>query len=412
LKRAPSVGLILFVAWLGWVFDIMDSALFAFAKVPMLTEMLGGKEAYKQHGPAIEGQIQTWFLIGWAIGGFGFGILADRWGRSRVLVLTILIFSIMTGLLAFAQTPEQVMLLRFLAALGIGGEWAAGASLVAEVVPDQFRAKAAAIVQSAAAFGPWFAALANLAVPAGDWRTLWMIGVLPAFVAVAIRFWVREPERVAKVREAQADRGDVRSLFRGKLLPVTIAAMVLGVVGVTGGGLVPFWLPNLVNEFAKGMPDEAKKNFLSYNTFTLHIGTLAGVIVFPLLSDRIGRRPAFAIFFAGAPLAMAGLTFGAVTLDRLLWMAPVAAFFALGLSAGFVQYFPELFPSHLRATGSGLAYNVGRIFSAPMPAVLGAAIAANGGNVAPVLLAAAGIFLIGLVVLPFAPETRGKELPA
>ena len=412
MKRAPSVALILFVAWLGWVFDIMDSALFSFAKVPMLTEMLGGPAEYKLRGPAIEGRIQTWFLIGWAIGGFGFGILADRWGRSRVLVLTILIFSFMTGLLSLAQTPEQVMILRFLAALGIGGEWAAGAALVAETVPDKFRAKAAALIQTAAAFGPWFAAIANLAIPAGQWRTLWLVGVIPALCAVAIRIYVREPEQVAKVREEHSDRGDVRQLFKRPLVSATVAAMVLGVVGVTGGGLIPFWLPNLVNEFAKGLTEEAKKNFLSYNTFTLHIGTLLGTLCFPLLSDRIGRRRAFGLFFAAAPLAMVGLTYGAVSLDRLLWMAPVAAFFGLGLTAGFVQYFPELFPSHLRTTGSGLAYNVGRIFSAPMPLWLGGLIAANGGNVAPVLLAAGGIFLIGLAALPFAPETRGKALPA
>ena len=150
--------LILLVAWLGWVFDIMDTALFNFAKVPMMTEMLG-RAQYKLIGPRVEGQIQTFFLIGWAIGGLIFGILADRWGRTRTLIVTILMYCALTGLTAFCRTPEQVMVARFLTALGIGGEWAAGAALVAESFPDDLRSIASSFLQSAAAFGPVFAAL-------------------------------------------------------------------------------------------------------------------------------------------------------------------------------------------------------------------------------------------------------------
>ncbi|RYI20288.1 MAG: MFS transporter, partial [Acetobacteraceae bacterium] len=178
---------VLIVAWLGWVFDVMDTALFNFAKQPMLTEMMGAA-AYKATGAAVEGRIQTAFLIGWAIGGLVFGILADRWGRSRTLVVTILLYSALTGLTALAQTPDQVLVLRFLTALGIGGEWAAGAAMVAEAYRSGGRVGAAAWLQTAAAFGPWLAALANLKIRTGDWRALFLIGVIPAAMVVFVRF--------------------------------------------------------------------------------------------------------------------------------------------------------------------------------------------------------------------------------
>lgn len=401
--------LILLVAWLGWVFDIMDTALFNFAKAPMMTEMLGGEAAYKASGAALEGRIQMFFLIGWAIGGLAFGMLADKWGRSRTLILTILIYSALTGLTALAQTPDQVLILRFLTALGIGGEWAAGAALVAETFPDRARAGAAAILQSAAAFGPWFAAGINLGVPAGGWRVLFVVGVLPALVCVLIRILLRDAEPKIERKPGVP----LRELFATHpWRRHAIVATALGVVGVTGAGILPFWLPNLIKQAGAGLSPEAVKNFTSYNTFTLHIGTLLGVFAFPWIAERIGRRRAFAAFFVCAPLFTGLALLGGATLARLLFLLPLASFFAIGLSAGFVLYFPELFPPRLRATGAGLAYNTGRIFSAPMPALIGALIAATGNNPAFGVLVASSIYVLGLVALPFAPETRGRPLPA
>jgi len=399
--------LIVLVAWLGWVFDIMDTALFNFAKVPMLKEMLG-ETGYRQRGTEIEGQIQMLFLIGWAIGGLIFGILADRWGRGRTLIVTILLYSLLTGLTAFCQTPEQVAVLRFLTALGIGGEWAAGAALVAEAVPNAKRGLAAAILQSAAAFGPWFAAIANLSVAPGDWRALFLIGVLPALIVVLIRFVVKEPE----VPKAKAAKLPISELFEDPAIRKrAIVAMALGVVGITGAGILPFWLPNLVEQAASNLGEEAKRNFLSLNTFTLHIGTLLGVLVFPLLAERFGRRPLFAIFFVMAPLCTALALNGGTDFNRLLFLLPLASFFAIGLSSGFVLYFPELFPTRMRATGAGLAYNVGRVFSAPMPWLIGIVIGATGGSAAIGVMIASAIYIVGLFVIPFAPETKGKPLP-
>jgi MFS family permease len=168
--------LVLGVAWLGWVFDIADTALFNFAKGPMLDELLGpGVDASFQ--ASVDGKLLTVFLVGWALGGLVFGVLADKWGRTKTMALTILIYALFTGLTALCQTWEQVAVVRLITALGIGGEWAAGAALVAEVFPNKARAPAAGILQSAAAFGPVFAALVNFQVEPEHWRWLFLIGI-------------------------------------------------------------------------------------------------------------------------------------------------------------------------------------------------------------------------------------------
>ena len=403
--------LILFVAWLGWVFDVMDTALFNFAKVPMMTEMLG-KAHYKLEGPRIEGQIQTWFLIGWAIGGLVFGILADRWGRTRTLIVTILMYCSLTGLTAFCRTPDQVILARFLTALGIGGEWAAGAALVAETFPNELRGIAAAMLQSAAAFGPIFAAIANLTLASTSWRALFVVGVLPALVCVLIRWHVPEPDRQVPAVKASGPLDSLRDLFGNpRWRRNAIVAMVIGVVGVTGAGIAPFWIPNLVKEASVGMSDVIIRTRTSQATMVIHIGTLLGVFAFPLLANRIGRRKAFGIFFICSPLMTALALFGGANYYRMLILMPLTTFFAIGVSAGFVLYFPELFPTRLRATGAGLAYNVGRIFSAPIPWLTGILMGALNGSVASGVLIASGIYVFGLIAIPFAPETRNQPLP-
>jgi len=402
---------ILAVAWLGWVFDVMDTALFNFAKAPMLIEMLGAVR-YKLVGPRIEGQIQTWFLVGWAIGGLIFGILADRWGRTRTLVVTILMYCALTGLTAFCRSPEQVMVTRFLTALGIGGEWAAGAALVAESLPDGFRAKASSLLQSAAALGPVFAALANFGLAEHSWRALFLVGVLPALMCVVIRTHIPEPQGPASSAPTKGALSMLNELFSDPTLRRNVSvAIVIGVVGVTGAGIVPFWIPNLVREASLGLSEAAIRTRTSNATLAIHVGTLLGVFAFPWLAVRIGRKRAFALFFVLSPCTAAVALFGGSSYLRLLMLLPIATFFSIGVSAGFALYFPELFPTRLRATGSGLAYNAGRIFSAPFPWLIGAAIGAFNGSVAAGVLIAGFVYVLGLLALPFAPETSGVPLP-
>jgi len=402
---------ILGIAWLGWMFDIADTALFTFAKGPMLTEMLG-KDGYKLRGAQVEGTIQMIFLLGWSIGGLIFGVVADRWGRTRALIWTILIYCLFTGLTVFCHTPEQVAVVRFLTALGIGGEWAAGAALVAEVFPDRSRAPAAGLLQSSAALGPALAALASLGLAGSGWRALFLVGVAPALITVGLRTLVKEEETSDSRPVVEAESHPVRALFSS---PVTaryaFVALAMGFAGIAGAGAVTFWLPNLVAATCVGHP-EWQGPRTSYATLAMHAGTLAGVLIFPMLCDRLGRKPAFALFFLASPLSILLATHiaAAASFGSLLLAAPIMSFFSIGVSSGFGLYFPELFPTAVRATGCGFAYNVGRVLTAPIPKWTGDYIKAQHNNAAAGVMAAGMVYVVGLLALPFAPETRGQKL--
>lgn len=400
---------LLAVAWLGWVFDIADTAIFNFAKIPMLTEMLGA-QGYKDHGPMVEGLIMTVFLLGWSLGGLIFGVLADKWGRVRTLVLTISLYCCFTGLTALCKTPVEIGVVRFLTALGVGGEWAAGAALVAEALPDSARAGAAALLQTAAAVGPVLAALANQALANASWRWLFVVGIAPAVIAIVARIAVKEPER----RRSDEAKAPLQTLFgEPGLRQRAFVALALGFAGIAGAGTVSFWLPNLVNAASAGLSKGEIAVRMSQATYSLHVGTLLGVLLFPAFCEKVGRRRAFTIFFILSPIsiAIAALFSQSRDFTALLASAPLLSFFSIGLSAGFALYFPELFPSSVRATGSGFAYNMGRILNAPVPYLTGWVIGLVGGNIGVGVVYAGLVYLVGLAAIPFAPETKGLALP-
>jgi len=397
---------ILLLAWAGWVFDIMDTALFNFAKTPMLTEMLG--PTYKDRGATVEGWIQATFLLGWSIGGLVFGVLADTWGRARTLSLTVLLYCVFTGLTVFCRTPEQVACVRFLTALGVGGEWAAGAALVAEAFPSDRRSWAASMLQSAAAVGPVLAALANLALRGSDWRWLFVLGVAPAFVCFFARGrsvdsakGVSKPITLQPLRDIWANREWRRR---------AMVAMAIGAVGIAGAGTATYWQPNLVQEVSQGLSKtdvDARKSFVA---LVSHVGTLAGVFAAPYFCMRFGRRKTIAAFYVLTPVCVALAIGGGATYTRLLVLLPLVNFFAIGVAAAFVLYFPELFPASVRATGAGMAYNVGRVLSIPVPILTGFAIRHFGGSVAAGVLSTGAIYLLGLIALAFATETKSLSL--
>ena len=227
--------LVLFVAWLGWVFDAMDATIYAIVLHPALHELLhtsGGPLATERIG-WYGGIIFSIFLIGWAIGGIAFGIAADRFGRTKVLMATIIIYATFTGAAALAQDWWHLAVYRFLTALGIGGEWAAGAALVAETWPEEKRAKAAGILQSAWAAGFFLAAGFNLALKdTYGWRGLFLIGVLPAFVAFLVRWYVKEPDRWTRAHAQQAI--PLSAIFEGELKRSTLVGSALAFVAVFG----------------------------------------------------------------------------------------------------------------------------------------------------------------------------------
>lgn len=394
---------VLIIAWLGWVFDVMEASFFGLTKTAMMTEMLG-EAGYKAVGTQWEGNIHTGMLLGWSLGGLIFGVIADRWGRSKTLVLTIFLYCLFTGLTALCKTPEQVLVARFLTGLGIGGEWAAGAALIAETVPDNFRARAAAFLQTAAAVGSIIGVFISMRVGELNWRLVYLAGIIPAIICLVARFKLEPDQPSEKQKHSIAIVELLKAAPYNRYL---LLAIVIGVVGITGGGILPFWLPNLVKEVVPKADFAAWKNI---SMIVLHIGTFAGVLAFPPLTDKYGRRPMFAIFgvMAGILLFLTATT--ANSLASILILAPLTSFFALGLTAGFGLYFTELFAQRFRATGSGMAYNTGRILSAPIPIWIGATAKTNG--VASAIGPVACIYLLMLVALFFAPETKGKPLEA
>lgn len=400
--------LVLLVAWMGWVFDVADSALFNLAKAPMLTEMLGAD--YARIGGRVDAALLSVFLVGWAVGGLVFGVVADRYGRTRALVWTILLYCLFTGLTALCRTPIEVGIARFLTALGIGGEWAAGAALVAEVLPDRARAGAASFIQSAAAVGPILAALVNLGLKSSPWPWLFVVGIAPAGIVLWIRRSLHEPPRAIVTRTPLRDLWE-DPLWRRR----AIIATVIGLVGIAGAGTATYWAPNLVKQVSLGAPKEVFAARISYLTMVSHIGTLAGVFVAPWLCDVIGRRRTILAFFLLAPLA---LLVGLInpSYGRIMVAMPFVNFFAIGVSATFVLYFPELFPSRIRATGAGLAYNVGRLAYVPIPLITGYLLDAFGGpahgGVSVAVILTGGLYVVGIAAVAFAPETAGQPLPA
>ena len=412
--------LVLFVAWLGWVFDSMDSTIYAMVLQPALRELMSSSGSGAVTADVIGwygGIIFSIFLIGWAIGGVLFGIFADHFGRAKTLMVTILIYALFTGLAALSQTWWQLALFRFITALGIGGEWAAGAALVAEVWPEDKRTKAAGLLQSAWAGGFLVAAVLNLLLCDYSWRVMFVVGVAPAIVAVFVFLWVKEPERWVKA-SIEAKQSNHRSssklaeLFAPGLIRATLVGSGLAFVAVFGLWGATNWTPTLVRALPdlQGLSASELTSRVSYATMLLNVGALAGYFSFGPLADRFGRRWIFALMCVGS-LVMLPVTFLTPrTYVEVLFLLPLLGFFNNGIFSGFPIYLPELYPTRLRATGAGFCFNIGRILAASGPFVTGYLVTLLGSFGLAVCVVAL-IYIVGLLILPFAPETKGQPLP-
>ena len=404
--------LVLFVAWLGWVFDAMDATIYAIVLHPALHDLLHsgmGPPTTEQVG-WYGGIIFSIFLIGWAIGGITFGVLADRFGRTKVLIATIIIYAVFTGAAALAQTWWHLALSRFLTALGIGGEWAAGAAIVAETWPEDKRAKAAGILQSAWAVGFFLAASFNLLLKDHGWRMLFLVGVLPAFVALLVRWWVKEPERWTRAHEQRTI--PLTAIFEGNLRQATVVGSALAFVAVFGLWGSTNWAPTLVRELPdiKGADSATLAKYVSYAIMALNAGAIFGYLGFGPLADRFGRRPVFALMCAGSFVMLPITYLVPSSYSGVLMLLPILGFFNNGIFSGFPIYLPELYPTALRATGAGFCFNAGRVLASASPFLTGWLVTTLGsfGRAASTV---ALIYLVGLVVLLFAPETKGRSLP-
>ena len=406
--------LVLLVAWLGWVFDSMDALIYAQVMTPALKELLGAHGSPQNIG-WYGGIIFSIFIVGWALGGILFGVLADYLGRSRTLVITILVYAVFTALAGFSHTWWELGIYRFLTALGVGGEWAAGATLVAEVWPESLRVKGAGLLQSAWGFGFFLAAGINLLLSAYSWRVMFFVGIMPALVAVLLRLKVHEPERwtsqhlQAKLPGSQ--RLTIVELFLPETRRDTLVGTSLAFVAVFGLWGATNWTPSLITELLRPQHLDAitTARRVSFAVMSLNAGAILGYLAAPLIAERWGRRAMFLLLMLGSALSLPVTFLIPTSFSTAMWLLPFLGFFSNGIFSGFPVYFPEIFPTRIRATGAGFCFNAGRIFAAAGPFLTGYLVV-HLGTFARAASSIALIYVLGLLILPFARETKGEVI--
>jgi MFS family permease len=436
------------MASLAWLFDCLDQQLFIVARNFAISDLLKGAapELQKEWG----GNATAIFVAGWATGGLIFGAVGDKIGRAKTLALTVLLYSVFTGLSAFSRNIYDFCIYRFITGLGVGGVFGLSVALVADSLPDRARPHALGLLQSLSAVGNVTAGLIALLVgwtqvsavmggakPTTDfWKYLFWIGALPAFLCVFIQIRLKEPEKWVKAREEGRKTGkkfgSYASLFgEARWRKPALLGMVLCISGVVGLWGVGFFSPELVGDVigkqlrAQNVPaDQVPGRRLMWtgiNMIMQNIGAFFGMMVFTKAAQRFGRKPIFAIGFIAAFLSTAA-TFKFLSQPwHIFTLIPLMGFCQLALFAGFAIYLPELFPTRLRSTGTSFCYNVGRFIAASGPFTLGILQAhlAAGLQTADAKLDAfrnacvwvSLVFLVGLIALWFLPETKNRAMP-
>ena len=395
-------------AWLGWLFDGLELHLYTLIALPLVVQLLGVASSADPAVKEKSAYIQAAFLVGWALGGAFFGRLGDRIGRSHALALTVLTYAVCTGLCAFAQTWWQLMLFRFVAALGIGGEWAVGASLLTETWPKAWRPWMAAVLQSGVNLGILGAALlvglvTLLPHPPSE-RMVFLAGVAPALLVFWIRRAVPEPEAWQHAAAQVAAKPGVRDLFRGGLARTTWCTMAVCALGLSAWWLFAFWHPQHLRRLleAEGVPAREITRRVSAAFFAVNALAIAGNFAAGGLARWLGNRRAIVVRLLG----LGGSRAGAFAVPRgfgaLVWFwVPLAGFFS-GVFALFTMYLPPLFPTLLRTTGAGFCYNIGRLAAAAASLLFGWL--APVGDFRLALLASSGLALAAAVWSCWRPE--------
>ena len=389
------------------------------------------------------GYATTIFMIGWALGGIAFGILGDKLGRAKTMLLTVLCYSAFTGLSALSVGVWDFAFYRFLTGLGVGGQFAVGVALVAEVMPDRSRPFALGWLQALSAIGNMLAATVGIVLgklqEAGTigsaWRAMFLIGLAPAALAIPIFLKLKEPERwKAAVREEEQElAGDPKRAHKlGSLAELfgdprwrhnTIVGMLLafsGVVGLWGIGFFSFDLVDLVfRKHFQGQGFSAQEiagkltTWKGITSLLQNAGAFFGIYAFARITHHIGRKPAFAISFVLAAISTAFTFWFLDEFWQIFVFIPIMGFCQLALFGGYAIYFPELFPTRLRSTGTSFCYNVGRLVAAAGPSALGLLTSkVFHGYPEPMRYAGVAmclVFIVGLLALPFAPRRGGSR---
>jgi len=424
--------LVLFAAWLGWGFDIFDGLLFNYVApncVPTLLGLQIGSPEARAATLKYAGIVTSILLVGWAVGGILFGRICDRIGRTRTLLLTMAMYAVGTALCAIAPNMAALIFFRIIASLGIGGEWAAGASMVAEVVPERRRVEAGALLYTSAPMGLflatyvtyWIQGVALPSRPEVAWRYVFLFGLIPAAVAFVVRFFIKEPERWQKAGATAAP--SLSELFSPRFRTITLSGLGMALVA-----LITWWSCNaFIGTVATGLANEEAKlqglaavatqqliqGWVKLATNVFNFGGLIGTLLTIPFAKQLGRKPMYIVYFLLSGLSVM-LTFGLnlPPYDRLY------GYFFIGLTVfgvfgSFTYYLPELFPTRLRATGSGFCYNSGRIVAAIGPFIVGSVSAMGVDALATamrMLFWVGAVPLAGLLLMPWVVETRHRVL--
>ena len=409
---AKRRNLVLLTAFLGWMFDGLEMGIFPLIARPALQEM---QMATGEVGDAFIGRwmgiITAMFLLGAALGGLVFGWLGDKIGRVRSMSLAILCYSLFTGLAYFAQTPEHLGILRFIAALGMGGEWSLGVALVMEVWPEKHRPILAGVIGAAANIGFAIIALLGLFinVTQDSWRWVVLVGATPAALTFFIRLFVPESERWLEETK-KAPTQPVREILQSPaLIKMTLLGTVFAGVALIGSWGSVQWLPLWADQMAG--PDMPKAK--AWTQVIGGIGSVIGCLFGSWLGGKLGRRPAYFFLCLGSLVCCAWLfrgvdTYGPLFLTLCFLVGTTTAAFYGWLPL----YLPELFPTRVRATGQGIAFNAGRVFAAVAAVQMGTLMGMFGGSYAKAGAIITLIYIVGMIVIWFAPETKGRPLPA
>lgn len=403
--------LVLSAAFLGWMFDGLEMGIFPLVARPALQTMMptAADVTQDQFVGVWMGYITALFLIGAALGGVAFGWLGDRIGRVRAMTLSILTYSIFSGLCFFAQVPWHLGALRFIAALGMGGEWSLGVALVMETWPREKRPLLAGVIGAASNVG--FALIAVFGfyfkVTQESWRWVMIAGAAPALLALLIQMFVPESERW-KEAARQGPSAPVKDIFSGSLLRSTLLAIVFSSVALIGTWGSVQWLPLWADKLTNGTDHTAK----ALTQILSGLGAVFGCLIGALAAGKLGRRPAY---FA---LCLLSLVFCGYLFRFVDHYGPTFLILVTivgGVTAAFYGwlplYLPELFPTRVRATGQGVCYNAGRVFAAVGALTQGQLVKAYGGSYAQAGATITLIYIVGMIFIWLAPETKDRPLP-
>jgi MFS family permease len=415
---------------LGWVFDGFEAFALILTVGMALRQLLNPNDLANL--PTFAGGVVAVSLLGWAVGGMTAGVLADYFGRKRTMILSILVYSIMTGLSAFAWDWTSFAIMRFFVGLAIGAEWVTGTALTAEFWPDHARGRGAGLFQCGFGIGFFLASFVWLFVGAtgpGAWRTMYFIGVLPALLTLWIRRTIPESSLWEEANRRRRDAASLivsggtisaedRSLTRFTLAELfvepetrrrTLVALTMATASAVGFWAISTWVPPYGGSIATkvGLPGA---QWASYTGMTFTAGTVVGYVGFGFLADAFGRKPVTLLFFVMSLLLTPVMFLWTPNLTVMLIVAAFLGCFSSGQFTWMSTWLPELYPTGMRATGAGFIFNASRVPAAFGVLTAGAIIAQLGGygNAAMTI---ATIYVLGIIATPFLPETLGKTLP-